>query len=103
MWLFPAGKAEVKNSCYIRVSPVSLYAFTAKTEKMPFKFLFNAAFSTLIDREIVVELRKKSSKGGRGGHDIFLLATFRHLFPEEANLHAVEWQDFYKKNLYKCR
>jgi len=46
MWLFTAGKAEIKNSSYI--PPASLYAFTAKTEKIfPFMSLFNAAMSTV--------------------------------------------------------
>jgi hypothetical protein len=96
---FPRVMPRLKNSSYIRVSP----AFTAKTDKMAFVFLFKAAISTLIDRKIVVELRNKSSKillmnSGGGAVMIFLLlATFRHLFPEEANLHAVEWQDFHKE------
>jgi hypothetical protein len=34
---------------------------------------------------------------GEDGHDIFVLATFRHFFPEEANMYTVEWQDFYKE------
>jgi hypothetical protein len=83
--------------------PVSLHAFTAKTErKWPFIFLFNAAMSTVIDRKIVVELRKKSCKilvrnKGGGGHDNFVLATFRHLFPEETNLYTVEQQGLRKE------
>jgi len=78
---FPRVKPRLKNSSYTRVSPVSLYVFTAKREKMSFVFLFNAALSTLIDREIVVELRRKSSKillmnsGGGGGHDIFFIGN----------------------------
>lgn len=34
---------------------------------------------------------------GGGGRDIFVLATFRHLFLEEANFYIIEWQDFHKE------
>jgi hypothetical protein len=37
-------------------------------------------------------------RGGVGsGHYIFILATFRNLFPEEAILYTVEWEDFHKE------
>ena len=94
MWLFPASKAEIKKIAATYLQPH--YMPSRRRQK-------KIAFHIFIKRRYVncnlqrnrggvtkEELQNFGEEFAGGGHAIFVLATFRQLFQEEASLYIVE-------------